>query len=87
MMKHLKPGVFGSGHAASFMDVSRASMKSLRLSLFKECLESSNLLGLRGKVQELFTQYPDLDIYFNRCLFDLFNNSEKVIMLLGILFC
>ena len=87
MMKYLKPGVFSSGHAAYFMDVSRASMKSLRLSLLKECLESYNLLGLRGRVEELFTQYPELAIHFNRCLFDLFNNSEKVIMLLGILFC
>ena len=87
MMKHMKPSVFSLGHAPFFMDVSRASMKSLRLSILKGCLESYNLLGLRGKVQELFTQYPDLEIHFNRCLFDLFNNSEKVITLLGILFC
>ena len=85
LMKHLKPMAFRSGHGVRFTDVSFPSMKAFRIALLKECLECYNLLQLRGQVDKVFSQYPELQLHFSRRLFDVFNQSDKVIMLLSIL--
>ena len=85
LMKHLKPMAFRSGHSVRFTDVSIPSMKGIRIALLKECLECYNLLQLRGQVDKVFSQYPELQLHFSRRLFDVFNQSDKVIMLLSIL--